>query len=61
MSEALVLANGLVKSRGAIAALSGGRGNGRNHLLGQYGYGDTANTLQAAICFDSSSALTVNW
>lgn len=44
MSEALVLANGLVTDRGAIGRLGTGRGDGTKLLLGKYGYGTTANT-----------------
>lgn len=44
MSEALVLANGIVKTRGAMALLGTSRGNGQAFLLGSYGYGTTANT-----------------
>jgi hypothetical protein len=38
MAEALVIANGLVESREAIAALSKRYSNGRGFLMGKYGY-----------------------
>jgi hypothetical protein len=40
MSEALVLANGLVADRAAIARLGNGTGDGRRFLLGRFGYAD---------------------
>lgn len=39
MSEALVIAAGLVKSRAEIGNLGNGKGDGTSYLLGKYGYG----------------------
>lgn len=39
MSEALVLANGIVATRAAIGNLGTGKGDGAAFLLGKYGYG----------------------
>ncbi len=47
MSEALVLANSLVKDRLEIAKLGNGKGDGTGFLLGKYGYGTSANTGEA--------------
>lgn len=38
MSEALVLANGLVESREALTALTNKAGDGKRQLLGKFGY-----------------------
>ncbi len=38
MSEALVIANKLIKSRAAIGKLGDGKGDGKKFLLGKYGY-----------------------
>jgi hypothetical protein len=38
MAEALVIANGLIESREAIAALTNKAGSGKGFLLGQLGY-----------------------
>jgi hypothetical protein len=40
MSEALVIADQLVKTRADIAALGNGKGNGKKFLLGTFGYAD---------------------